>query len=75
MNTVYWSTEEYHADNSETMSDFLDNINMLDIHMIDGSYAEGSNGRGELYAIHVSGHGSFYDHKAEFTLLEAIPNE
>ena len=69
MKTIYWTTDEPHWDNSETMSDYLENINMLDISFVDGTYAEGSNDRGEHFAIHASGNGDFYTHKIEFELL------
>jgi hypothetical protein len=70
MDTIYWSTEESHPNNQTTMSDYLDNINMLDIHMVDGTYAEGSNCKGERYEIHASGDGDFNHHKIEFRLMD-----
>ena len=69
MDTVYWKTEEQHSDNSITMLDYLENINMLDIHMVDGTYAEGSNAKGDRYEIHASGDGDFNNHKIEFVLI------
>jgi hypothetical protein len=69
METIYWSTEVAHADNSETMVDFMENVNMLDITLVDGTYAEGVNCNGEAYGIHVSGDGDCFNHKAEFELL------
>lgn len=69
MENAYWSTDYYIETNSETMQDFLNNVNMLDITLVDGSYAEGINGRGEKYAIHVCGNGSAYYHKATYTLI------
>ena len=39
METIYWSTEEPHANNSETMQNYLENINMLDIKMVDEGYS------------------------------------
>ena len=69
MEPVFWSTEDQHANNTETMCDYLDNINMLDITYIDGTYAEGVNCKGEKYAIHASGNGDSFNHKVEFEPL------
>ena len=69
MDTIYWTTEEPHANNSETMSDYINAINMLDIDFIDGTYAEGTNAKGERYEIHASGDGDFNNHKVEFVLI------
>jgi hypothetical protein len=71
METVYWTTEEPHATNTETMGNYLTTINMLDIVLVDGTYAEGINGKNEKYEIHASGNGDFCHHKVEFKL---IPN-
>jgi len=65
----YWTTEEPHATNAETMGDWLDNSNMLDITHVDGSYAEGVNAQGQKFGIHASGNGDFCNHKVEFELL------
>jgi|TARA_R110000851_G_C12697250_1_gene525670 hypothetical protein len=70
MDNIYWETEQSHSDNSATMQDYLENINMLDIHLVQGTYAEGSNGKGERYAIHASGDGDFNHHKIEFILID-----
>ena len=70
MKTYYWKTEEYHADNNATMQDYLDNVNMLDITMVDGTYAEGVNSKGDKYALHASGDGDSYNHKIEFELIK-----
>ena len=69
MESVYWQTEEAHADNSTTMSDYLDNINMLDIVLVDGTYAEGVNSMGKKYEIHASGNGDSYNHRVSFKLI------
>lgn len=66
METIYWTTEEPHADNFETMWDYLENINMLDIAFVDGTYAEGINCSGQKFEIHVSGDGDFFNHKVKF---------
>ena len=70
MDTIHWATEESHADNNETMCDYLESINMLDITVVDGTYAEGRNASGELYEIHASGDGDSFNHKVEFKLIE-----
>ena len=66
MKAIYWKTDEPHADNMETMSDYLENTTMLDITLVDGTYAEGVNCKGEKYEIHASGDGDFNHHKIEF---------
>ena len=68
MDPVYWETDEPHANNSETMSDYLNSINMLDIHFVNGTYAEGSNAQGQRFEIHASGNGDFNHHKIEYVL-------
>ena len=67
--TITWKTEEPHADNLETMCDYMENINMLDITFIDGTYAEGVNCSGDKFGIHASGDGDFFNHKIEFVEL------
>ena len=69
MENIYWTTEEPHADNNTTMCDYLETINMLDITMVDGTYAEGVNAKGERFGIHASGDGDFFNHKIEFERL------
>jgi hypothetical protein len=69
MDNIYWSTEESLPDNTCTMAHYLENVNMLDIILVDGSYAEGSNCQGEKYEIHVCGNGNFNDHMATFKLI------
>ena len=70
MKTIYWSTDDYHSTNSDTMCDYLENINMLDITYVDGTYAEGVNCNGEKYEIHASGNGDSLNHKVEFILID-----
>ncbi len=70
METIYWTTEEPHVDNMETMEYYLDEINMLDIIMVDGTYAEGVNLEGVKYAIHASGNGDSFNHKIEFEEIQ-----
>jgi len=66
MNDIYWRTDKPHFNNTETMNDYLDNENMLDITLVDGAYAEGVNGKGEKYAIHASGDGDSFSHRITF---------
>ncbi len=69
MNAFKWSTEEAHVDNSTTMCDYLDNHNMLDITFVDGTYAEGVNGKGNKYEIHAGGDGDSFNHIITFKLI------
>ena len=69
MDTIYWETEEELNDNSFVMTDYLENINMLDIVFLDGTYAEGVNCNGEKFEIHASGNGDFFNHKIEFVKI------
>ena len=69
MESIYWSTEEQLSENSLVMNDYLESINMLDITVVDGTYAEGVNCKGEKFGIHASGNGDFFNHKIEFELL------
>lgn len=70
METIYWKTDEPHFNNNQTMNDYLDNINMLDITFLDGSYAEGENTQGQKFEIHASGNGDAYNHKIEFKAIK-----
>ena len=68
METIYWSTENPHGDNNETMLDFIHNVNtLLNIDYVDGTYAEGNNVNGDRYSIHVCGDGDFCHHQARFS--------
>ena len=66
---VRWKTDKQHADNSETMQDYLHNENMLDIDIVDGSYAEGINAAGTRFAIRAGGDGDSYNHIVTFEIL------
>lgn len=69
MDNIYWSTEEALSTCADSMGDYLENVNMLDIKLVDGSYAEGVNAKGERFEIHVGGNGNFNDHMASFVLI------
>ena len=75
METIYWCSEEPHADNSETMSDYLQNHNMLDIDWVRESYAEGTNAQGQRYEIQACGNGDFSNHKVYFVPIENEESE
>lgn len=75
METLYYSTEYYHHDNSFTMNDFLENkfierFNSDDkLIFQDGSYAEIQTISGDNFAVSASGNGDSYNHKIEFEKL------
>jgi hypothetical protein len=69
METFIWSTEYAHNDNYQTMQEYLDEYCQLDITFTDGTYAEGMDNKGNLWAIHASGNGDFCNHKIEFELI------
>lgn len=70
MEPYYWKTEDPHADNSVTMSDYLNNEmdNSFSIILVDGTYAEIKTNHGK-FAVHASGNGDFLNHKVEFVKL------
>lgn len=72
METYYWSTENEHANNTETMQDYLNN-HLSSIFLViteDGSYAEIHNPEThETFGVHASGNGDFRNHKVEFKLI------
>lgn len=71
MNDWRWSTDEPHANNTETMSDYL-NIEMdqsWSVDLVDESYAEIMTDSGERYAVHAKGDGNFNDHRVSFVKL------
>lgn len=77
METYYWTTEEYHADNNVTMSEYLEMQEeftyeqQLTIDYVDGTYAEGVDCKGNRWGIHASGNGDSFNHKIEFELLNS----
>ena len=64
--TYYWSTEEPHSTNSDTMSDYLANEmdQSWEVLEVNGTYAEIITDCGELYAIQASG--DSFNHKIQF---------
>jgi hypothetical protein len=71
MDDYTWTTDYLHVDNTQTMNEYLEKINMLDIIEVNGSYAEGINSKGEVYAIHASGNGDSFNHRIRFELIES----
>ena len=80
METYYWQTEQYHTDNNETMSEYLEMQEgftyqqHLIVDHIEGTYAEGIDCKGNRWAIHASGNGDSFNHKIEFELLSTVSN-
>ena len=71
MNDHKWHTEESHANNSETMSDYLDNEMdpSWEATTIDGSYAEIMTDCGICYQVNVVGDGDSNNHKVSFEII------
>lgn len=67
-----WSTEEAHADNSDTMSDFIDTEmdQTWQVITVDGTYAEVKTPDGTMFEVHASGNGDAFNHKVSFVLLD-----
>ena len=71
MEDYKWKTDHAHNDNTETMTDFLENhLPHFDgnfvVLMDDGTYAEIMNDTGEVFEVHASGDGDSTHHKVEF---------
>ena len=72
MKDYIWSTEISHANNTETMQDYINNHlhESLTYLFQDGSYAEAINeNTNERWGIHASGNGDFNNHRVRFELL------
>lgn len=71
MDTFYWSTDFPHANNYETMSQYLDCHLPSDFEVIsqDGTVAEIVNSVGDRYEVHASGDGDSFNHKVTFVFL------
>lgn len=67
----YWETFKEHANNMETMQEYLENYLPTNCEIIeqDGTYAEVIQS-GIKIGIHASGNGDFYSHKVEFVKVE-----
>lgn len=72
METFKWHTFEPHADNNETMCNFIENYLGrccgcdCRVTLEDGTYAEIEMANGERYGLSASGDGDCYNHKIEF---------
>lgn len=66
----YWATEYEHANNMETMDEYLSNYLPADCEITeqDGTYAEVTQA-GIKIGIHASGNGDFRRHKVEFVAI------
>ena len=69
MEDFTWTTEAPHANNQETMTDFINNHCELEITTVDGTYAEGLSETGSKWAIHAQGNGDFCNHRITFEQL------
>ena len=69
METFIWTTKYAHNDNEQTMQEYLYEYCDLDITLTDGTYAEGFDLEGNLWAIRASGNGDSFNHKIEFEEL------
>lgn len=75
MQTYFWETDYEHANNEETMAEYLEmqesftHEQHLTIDYIEGTYAEGLDCKGNRWAINASGNGDFRNHKIEFDLI------
>jgi len=72
METFYWHTEQAHSDNTETMSEYLDEHLPLEFTIVyqDGTMSEVRNSEtAERFEAHASGNGDSFHHKVEFNAL------
>lgn len=72
MEKYYWKTFVAHANNTETMEDYLSGHLPAEFHIVkqDGSYAEiQSVDTAQIYAVHASGNGDFFNHVVIFGLI------
>jgi len=72
MTDYSWSTEKSHSDNTETMTDYIENHmpSFFTLLFQDGSYAEVFDEDAESrIGLHASGRGDFNNHKITFEIL------
>lgn len=70
--SYYWTTEEAHYDNIETMNDFLsyELSDEWEVCCVDGTYAEILCPlTGVRLSVHAAGNGDSYNHKVTFEKL------
>lgn len=74
INDFIWETDYEHANNNDTMNEWLEEHLPAEFELIedslDGTYAEIITLEGHKFACHASGNGDFYNHKIEFELIE-----
>lgn len=73
MDTFCWATEQEHANNQETMEQYLNEFlpDCFDIELHDGTYAEIKNkNTGHSFEVHASGNGDFRSHKVDFKFIQ-----
>lgn len=71
MDDFLWTTDDEHANNIETMSDYINNEMPDDwnIEFLDGTYIEILTPDNKKYGVSASGNGDFKNHKVTFELL------
>lgn len=72
METYRWNTQKEYADNTESMSDYLDTRlpQCFKIMYQDGAYAEIKNlNSHQRFEVRASGDGDFRNHKVEFRFM------
>lgn len=74
MKDYTWTTIDPHANNTETMVDYLNNHlpNGFNVICEDESYAEIMDEKNQRWAVHASGNGDFYNHRVRFEILDPI---
>lgn len=74
INDFTWETEYEHANNNDTMNEWIEEHLPPEFELIeeslDGSYAEIITFEGHKFACHASGNGDFCNHKIVFELIE-----
>lgn len=69
MEDFTWRTEYAHNDNSQTLQEWLYEYCNLNILLVDGTYAEGTDEDTSLWGIHASGNGDSFNHRVRFEKL------
>lgn len=72
METFYWTTFDFHDNNSETMSEYLTEYMPDEYKLIfqDGSYAEIENiYDGKIWGVQARGNGDSFNHMVEFEFI------
>ena len=67
MNDYLYTTDEYHADNTYTMEDYLlhEMNDSWEVLLVDGSYAEIKTKDG-IFKVQASGDGDSFNHRISF---------